>query len=207
MLILSLRSSFQNLRDKNASGFGHSTPERTVYPTTQQVSLANCRLVEPVLGKHCSTTGNVKRWLEALTPHAFQHLPLNHTYHFLLNLPTHLNSWFGQFESTPSVPVKLNPFQANSSTTKTFWLVCSDQPVRLLLYEQLVTHIQVYASVSQIPCNCYLIMLCLINSKINERTHNQRVINQCAFNLKYMYSTLSFPLEILHAPAQELQLY
>lgn len=106
--------------------------ERTVYPTTQ-VSLANCRLVEPVLGKHCSTTGNVKRWLEALTPRAFQHLPLNHTYHFLLNLPTHLNGWFGQFESTPSVPVKVNPFQANSSITKTFSLVCSESTCKTII--------------------------------------------------------------------------
>lgn len=188
-------------------GLGTLLSERTAYATTQEASLANCRLIEPVLGKHCGTTGSVKRWLEALTPHAFQYLPLNHIYHFLLNHPIHLNSWFGQFESTSSVPVKLNPFQANSSTTKTFWLVCSDQPVRLLLYEQLVTHIQVYAPVSQMLCNCYWIVLCLINSKINECTHNQCVINQCVFNLKYMYSTLSFPLEILQAPAQELQLY
>lgn len=142
-------------------GLGTLLSEGTVYPTAQEVSLANCSLVEPVPGKHCGTTGNVIRWLEALTPHGFQYFPLNHTYHFLLNLPIHLNSWFSQFESIPSVPVKLNPFQANSSTTKTFCLVCSDRPVSLLLYGHLVTHIQVYVSVLQIPCNCYWIMLCV----------------------------------------------
>lgn len=65
--------------------------------------------------------------------------------------------------------------------------------------------IQVYASVSQILCDHY--MVDPINSKITQAKHNQCVINQCTFNFKYMYSVLSFPLEMLHAPEQKLQLY
>lgn len=65
---------------------------KSCLPSPQEASLANCKLVEPVLGKHRGTTGNVKRRLEALTPHAFQYLPPNHTYHFVLNLPLHLNT-------------------------------------------------------------------------------------------------------------------
>lgn len=48
-----------------------------------------------------------------------------------------------QSESVPSIPLKLNPFQTNLSTTKTFQLVCNDPPAGLSLCEQSVIPIQV----------------------------------------------------------------
>lgn len=103
MMILSLKTSVRNTRGKNTSGFGDSSlgKDSLGYPMR---SLSGKWQVETTGSwEPCSTTGNGKRWLEALAQHTFQYLPVNHTYHLLLSLPIHLNSSFTQPASIPSV--------------------------------------------------------------------------------------------------------
>lgn len=109
MMILSLKPSVRNTTERNASGFGDSSlgKDSLGYPMR---SLSGKWQVETTTSwEACSTTGNGKRWLEALAQHTFQYLPVNHTYHLLLSLPIRLNSSFTQpapIQSVLSFPLE-----------------------------------------------------------------------------------------------------
>lgn len=132
MLILSLKISVRNTRERNASGFGDSSlgKDSLGYPMR---SLSGKRQV--------GTTGSWEplqynwKWKKMTGSTGSTHLPAFACEPYLS--PSSESSYPSKqlIHSAciyPISSVKPNPFQANSSITRTFWLLRSDQPGRLL---------------------------------------------------------------------------